>query len=48
VVRSDGSIGGFAFGTARKRALLRREGVAVVAGKVPLGRHRARHLLSHA
>ena len=27
VIRSDGTVGGYAFGPAKKRALLRREGV---------------------
>jgi methylated-DNA-[protein]-cysteine S-methyltransferase len=34
VVSSDGKIGGYAFGTAKKIALLAREGVKVKNGKV--------------
>jgi methylated-DNA-[protein]-cysteine S-methyltransferase len=34
VVSSDGSLGGFAHGTAAKIALLEKEGVAVVDGKI--------------
>ncbi len=39
VVRSDGSVGGFAHGTAKKAAMLKAEGVAISDGKVtPMGR----------
>ena len=41
VVRTDGGLGGFAWGSARKRALLRQEGVAVADGTVSLGRYQA-------
>lgn len=34
VVKSDGSLGGFASGLNKKKALLRQEGVAVKAGKI--------------
>ena len=34
VVSSTGSIGGFAFGLARKVALLKREGIQVAGGKI--------------
>ncbi len=34
VVRSDGAVGGFAHGTARKAAMLRSEGVEIEGGKV--------------
>lgn len=34
VVRSDGVIGGFASGTAKKSALLRKEGIPITNGKV--------------
>jgi len=34
VVASDGSIGGFAFGLARKKQLLRREGITICAEKI--------------
>ena len=34
VVRSDGSIGGYAGGPAKKRSMLTREGVAIKNGKV--------------
>jgi alkylated DNA nucleotide flippase Atl1 len=36
VVRSDGSVGGFASGTKAKIKLLRKEGVEVEIGKVDL------------
>jgi O-6-methylguanine DNA methyltransferase len=39
VVRSDGSLGGYAFGSRRKIALLADEGVPVVGGKVDLQRY---------
>lgn len=38
VVRSDGRVGGFASGTGKKIALLRKEGVLIVHGKVDLKR----------
>ncbi len=34
VVRSDGSVGGFAHGTARKAAMLRAEGVRIEGGRI--------------
>ena len=34
VVRSDGSVGGYAHGTERKTEILRREGVRIANGKV--------------
>jgi methylated-DNA-[protein]-cysteine S-methyltransferase len=34
VVRSDGSVGGYAHGTERKTEMLRREGVEIVGGMV--------------
>ena len=34
VIRSDGSVGGFAFGNSRKIKLLRSEGVRIEKGKV--------------
>ena len=34
VVRSDGSVGGYAHGTKRKTEILRSEGVKIVDGKV--------------
>ena len=36
VVRSDGSIGGYAFGPKKKSAILKKEGVVVIKGKVDL------------
>ncbi len=39
VVCSDGSLGGFAFGTKKKQALLAQEGVLVRKGKVDLRRY---------
>jgi len=36
VVRSDGSVGGYAWGTAKKIARLRAEGVEVQQGKIDL------------
>ena len=36
VVNADGRIGGFAYGQAKKIALLKKEGVPVIAGKVDL------------
>jgi len=38
VVKSDGLVGGFAWGTARKIALLQSEGVAVTRGRIDLKR----------
>ncbi len=34
VICSDGSVGGYAFGTSKKVALLRKEGVEIIDGKV--------------
>ena len=34
VVRSDGTIGGYAFGTTKKISILKREGITVKNGKV--------------
>jgi len=34
VVKSDGEVGGFAFGTERKIALLRKEGIKVENGRI--------------
>ncbi|MBI2278799.1 MAG: MGMT family protein [Candidatus Brennerbacteria bacterium] len=42
VVRSDGSVGGFASGTMAKIALLKKEGVGVEKGKVDLKKFRNR------
>ncbi len=39
VVLSDGRLGGYAGGSKRKTALLRREGVAVENGKIDLKRY---------
>jgi len=36
VVRSDGSIGGFAFGSEKKTEMLKKEGVEIVGGKMDL------------
>ena len=36
VVRSDGSLGGFARGTRAKIALLKKEGIRITHGKIPL------------
>ncbi|MBI5228413.1 MGMT family protein [Candidatus Micrarchaeota archaeon] len=36
VVRSDGSVGGYAHGTKAKIAILKKEGVKIVAGRVRL------------
>ncbi len=38
VIRSNGEVGGFASGQAAKGNLLRKEGIAVVNGKVDLNR----------
>ncbi|MDD5172320.1 MAG: MGMT family protein [Candidatus ainarchaeum sp.] len=35
VIRSDGDVGGFAHGTRKKIAMLRREGVEIKNGKAP-------------
>ena len=40
VVRSDGSIGGYAGGLKKKIALLKKEGVDVAKGKVDLEKYR--------
>jgi methylated-DNA-[protein]-cysteine S-methyltransferase len=42
VVNSDGTLGGFAFGTAKKKDLLQQEGVEVRNGKIDLTRFRVR------
>jgi methylated-DNA-[protein]-cysteine S-methyltransferase len=34
VVKSDGSLGGFAHGSSKKQEMLEEEGVSIVAGKV--------------
>ena len=39
IVRSDGSIGGYACGSARKAVILKKEGVIVRDGKVDLKRY---------
>lgn len=39
VVRSDGSVGGFAHGTMKKAGMLEKEGVGVKKGKIELKRH---------
>lgn len=41
VVRSDGSVGGFAWGTEKKIRMLRAEGVAIVRERVDLKKFRA-------
>src|SRR3989344_1674086 len=38
VIRSNGEIGGFAFGVENKKKLLISEGVEIVNGKIDLGR----------
>jgi methylated-DNA-[protein]-cysteine S-methyltransferase len=35
VIRSDGTVGGFARGTKAKTAMLRAEGVGITGGRVP-------------
>lgn len=44
VVRSDGSLGGYAFGTKKKIALLKKEGVEVKNGKVDLSTYRVQQV----
>jgi methylated-DNA-[protein]-cysteine S-methyltransferase len=39
VVRSDGKVGGFAFGTAKKIEMLKKEGVEIADGRVDLSRY---------
>ncbi len=39
VVRSDGKIGGFYFGTKKKIELLKKEGVEIIDGKIDLGKY---------
>jgi methylated-DNA-[protein]-cysteine S-methyltransferase len=39
VVKSDGRVGGFAFGTTKKIKMLKKEGVEIVNGKVDLTRY---------
>lgn len=39
VVRSDGDIGGFAFGSNKKIKMLRSEGVEIVDGKIDLNKY---------
>lgn len=39
VVRSDGSIGGFASGPKKKISMLKKEGVEVIKGKVDLKKY---------
>lgn len=39
VVCTDGKVGGFAFGTAKKIKMLKEEGVEVVNGKIDLERY---------
>ncbi|MDP3837083.1 MAG: MGMT family protein [bacterium] len=36
VVRSDGSVGGFAFGSEQKIKILRKEGIEILNGKIDL------------
>lgn len=43
VVRSDGSVGGFASGTKAKTKLLMQEGVVIMRGKIDLTRFGFRH-----
>ena len=39
VVKSDGSLGGFAFGECKKIDLLKKEGVLVINGKIDLEKY---------
>jgi len=39
VVRSDGSLGGFAAGTEKKRKILTKEGIVIKDGKIDLKRY---------
>jgi O-6-methylguanine DNA methyltransferase len=39
VIRSDGSVGGYALGQPMKIALLRREGVAIASGRIDLAKY---------
>lgn len=39
VVKSDGSVGGFASGTKKKVEMLKREGIEIKDNKIDLGKH---------
>ena len=39
VIKSDGSIGGFAHGTKKKAEMLRKEGIKITNGKIDLKRY---------
>lgn len=39
VIRSDGSLGGYALGIVKKRAILQKEGIKIVSGKIDLSRY---------
>ncbi len=39
VVRSDGSVGGFAHGTEKKSEMLRKEGIEIIDGKIDLDKY---------
>lgn len=40
IIRSDGALGGFAFGSAKKAFLLSQEGIVIAKGKIDLNRYR--------
>jgi methylated-DNA-[protein]-cysteine S-methyltransferase len=40
VIRSTGDVGGYAWGTKKKIAMLRKEGVVIKNGRIDLGRFR--------
>ncbi len=44
VVKSDGTIGGYAFGTKNKIKILEKEGVKIVKGKVDLKKYGLKNL----
>ena len=39
VVKTDGSVGGFASGTGKKTAMLKKEGIKIVNGKIDFGKY---------
>lgn len=39
VIKSNGEIGGFASGTNRKKAMLRKEGIVIKSNRVDLGKY---------
>jgi methylated-DNA-[protein]-cysteine S-methyltransferase len=46
VIKSSGSLGGFAFGAEKKIAMLKKEGIEIKNGKIDLDKYRFRFILT--